>query len=147
MNFLRGFFQVFPLPPFSTCSFLSQISPAQASTPIPTPALVLALGYARFGNVLNVLEISLARCAAGEASWGGGGAELVEGAVQVATLLAHLSGMKQLPSWLIKMSRLRFALGAPQHGSWSISIWKITQKIKENKIKKTFHALLKSTWK
>lgn len=78
---------------------------------------------------------------------GRGAAELVEGAVQVATLLAHLSGMKQLPSWLIKMSRLRFALGAPQHGSWSISIWKITEKIKENKIKKTFHALLKSTWK
>lgn len=27
---------------------------------------------------------------------------------EVATLLGHLSGMKQLPSWLIRMSRLLF---------------------------------------
>lgn len=90
---------------------------------MPTPSTALALGYARFGNVLNVLEISLARCAAG-AGRGSWGAVLVEGAVQVATLLAHLSGMKQLPSWLIKMSRLRFALGHPDIAA-GVSLWNV----------------------
>lgn len=110
-----------PLP--RTCSFPlfknlpSFLALALAVAVAPTPAT--ALGYARFGNVLNVLEISVARCAAqvssgvgGGAGGGGGGVQMEEGAVQVATLLAHLSGMKQLPSWLIKMSRLHYAFGA-----------------------------------
>lgn len=74
--------------------------------------------------MLNVLEISLARCAVGEGGGSWGETELVEGAVQVATLLAHLSGMKQLPSWLIKMSRLRFALGHPDIAAGA-SLWNV----------------------
>lgn len=106
-----------PLP--RTCSFplFKNLPSFLALAVAPTPST--ALSYARFGNVLNVLEISVARCAAeassgvgGGAGGGGGGVQMEEGAVQVATLLAHLSGMKQLPSWLIKMSRLHYAFGA-----------------------------------
>lgn len=66
---------------------------------------------------------------------GGGGVRMGEGAVQVATLLAHLSGMKQLPSWLIKMSRLRFAFGALTSQLGRVSMAHISVE------KKTVHAL------